>query len=118
MSTPPNTLPAHAPSRTMRPGEWPSPAAAHALLARERVDATSLDDLGRFLAEQGWIWRLAGGRTYPRCWAAIVAPWVSRDPWAAAWGDGSAEALSIVVAMTIQTPPPEFVDDGPGETEE
>ena len=77
-----STLPDHAPSRIVRPGGSPSPAAARAQLAREGVDATNLDDLGRFLAEQGWIWRLAGGRNYPRCWAATVAPWVSRDPWA------------------------------------
>ncbi len=110
-------FPEHALSRTLRPVAWPSPAAARALLAREGVDATSLDDLGRLLPEQGRVWRLASGRTYPRCWAAIVAPWVSRDPWAEAWGNGPAEALSIVVAMTIQTPPPELVDDGPGEIE-
>ncbi len=113
----PSTLPDHGPSRTVRPGDRTSPAAARVLLAREGVDATRLDDLGRFLAEQGWICRLAGGRNYPRCWAATVAPWVSRDPWTEAWGDGPAEALSIVVAMTIQTPPPDLVDDGPGEIE-
>ncbi len=110
-------FPDHAPSRTVRPVTWPSPAAARARLAREGVDATSLDDLGRFLAEQGWVWRLASGRTYPRCWAATVAPWISRDPWAESWGDSPAEALSIAVALTITTPPAEMVDEGPGKIE-
>ena len=100
----------HAPSRTVRPGDSPSPAAARAQLAREGVDATDLDALGRFLAEQGWIWRLAGGRTYPRCWAATVAPWVSRDPWAEAW--------SMVLLLTLTTPATELVDAGPGDSEE
>ncbi len=113
--TAPSTLPDHAPSRSVRPGNAPNPTAARALLASEGIDATSLDDLGRFIAEQGWIWRLAGGRTYPRCWAATVAPWISRDPWAESWGDSPAEALSIAVALTIQTPPAEMVDEGPGE---
>ncbi len=68
----------------------------------------SLDDLSRVLVEQGWVWRLASGRTYPRCWAATVAPWISRDPWAESWGDSAAEALSIAMALSIQTPPPEL----------
>ncbi len=116
--TTPKTLPEDAPSRSVRPGDAPNPAAARAILAREAVDATSLDDLGRFIAEQGWVWRLASGRTYPRCWAATVAPWISRDPWAESWGDSPAEALCIAVALTIQTPPPKMIDDGPGEIEE
>ncbi len=77
-----------------------------------------LHDFGRFLAEQGWVWRLASGRTYPRCWAAIAAPWLSQDPWAESWGDGPAEALGIAVALTIQTPPPEMGDEGLLELEE
>ncbi len=116
--TTPNTLPDHAPSRTIRPGEKPNPNQARALLAREGVDATNLDDLMRFAGEQGWVWRLGGGRNYPRCWAATVAPWVSQEAWADAWGDSPAEALSIALAQTIKTPPPELVDEGPGEVEE
>ncbi len=61
---------------------------------------------------------MAGGRGYLRCWAATVAPWVSRDPWPEAWGDGPAEALSIAVALTIQTPPPETGNEGLLELEE
>lgn len=48
-------LPDHAPSRTVRPGDNPSPDAARDVLAREGVDASNLDDLGRFLAERGWV---------------------------------------------------------------
>ncbi len=112
------TLPDHAPSRTLRPGEKPNPVQARAFLGREGVDATNLDDLMRYASEQGWVWRLGGGRNYPRCWAATVAPWVSREAWADAWGDGPAEALSIALVQTIQTPPPELVDDGPREVED
>ena len=65
-------------------------AAARAQLARVGVDAPDLDALGRFITEQGWIWRLAGGRNYSRCWGATVAPWVSRDPWAESWGESPA----------------------------
>ena len=110
-------LPDNAPRRTVRPGEKPSPTAARALLVREGVDATNLDDLMRYVCERGWVWRLGGGRTHPRCWGATVAPWVSRDPWAESWGNSPAEALSIAVALTLTTPPPEFVDEGPGEIE-
>ncbi len=115
-----NTLSAlldHAPSRALRPGEKPNPTAARALLAQEGVDATNLDDLMRYAGERGWVWRLGGGRTYPRCWAATVAPWVSQEAWADAWGDSPEEALSIAVALTITTPPPEMVDEGLGELE-
>ncbi|MDP9469139.1 MAG: hypothetical protein M3Q71_00515 [Chloroflexota bacterium] len=77
---------------------------------------TNLVDLGRFIAEQGPVWRLASGRTYPRCWAATLAPWVNHDPWVEAWGDSPTEALSIAVALTIQTSP-ELVDEGTGEVE-
>ena len=111
----PYRLPDHAPSRTVRPGESPTPAAARAQLAREGVDVTDLDALCRFLAEQGWVWRLAGGRNYPRCWAATVAPWVSRDPWAEAWGDGLAQAWSMVLLLTLTTPPAELVGGGRGK---
>ncbi len=114
----PYRLPDHAPSRTVRPGEKPSPAAARAFLAREGVDATNFDDLMRYAGERGWVWRLGGGRNYPRCWAATVAPWVSQEARADSWGDGPAEALSIAIAQTIQTPPPEMVDEGPGVIEE
>ena len=110
-------LPDLAPSRSVRPGEKPNPTAARALLAGEGVDATNLDDLMRYAGERGWIWRLGGGRNYPRCWAATVAPWVSQDAWADVWGDGPAEALSIALVLTTRTPPPEFIDEGPGEIE-
>ncbi len=90
-----STIPDYAPSRTVRPGKKPSPAAAHALFAREGVGATNLDALMRYAAECGWVWRLSGGRNYPRCWTATVASWVSRDPWAESWGDGLGEAMTI-----------------------
>ncbi len=111
-------LPDDAPSRTVRPGEKPSLAAARALLPREGVEATNLDDLMRHAGERGLVWHLGGGRNYPRCWAATVTPLVSHDAWADAWGDSPAEALSLALVLTIQTPSPEFVDDGPGEIEE
>ena len=42
----------------------------------------------------------------------------SCNPWAEAWEDGRTEAVSIAVALTITTPPPESVDEGPGDIEE
>ncbi len=131
-----STLPDHAPSRCVRPSDTPSPAAARALLAREGVDATDLDALIDYVSQRGWMWRMGrapsntGRRGWRwrlrrdrndrdrRYWAAVIVPWVSRDPWAAAWGSGPDEALSIAMALTIQTPPPELVDEGRGVIEE
>ena len=115
--SPLDNLPGHAPSRTVRPGDAPNPAAACELLAREGVETTDLDALGRFLAEQGWGWHLAGGHASPRSWAATVAPWISHDPWAESRGDRPAEAFSIAVTLTSQTLPQEMGDEGNVEIE-
>ncbi len=112
MTTPP-TLPNHDPSRTVRPGDWPSPKAVRDRLDRIGMDATSLPELMHFIGQQGWLWRLAGGPNFPRCWAVIVVPWVSLEPWAEGWGNGPAEALSLTLALAMMTWPPErSVDAG------
>ncbi|MDP9369909.1 MAG: hypothetical protein M3Q03_16835 [Chloroflexota bacterium] len=71
------------------------------------MDATSLPELMHFIGEQGWIWRLAGGPNFPRCWGAIIVPWVSMEPWAEGWGNGPAEALSLALVLAMGTWPPE-----------
>ncbi|MDP9367397.1 MAG: hypothetical protein M3Q03_03820 [Chloroflexota bacterium] len=68
ISTPTTALPDHAPSRgpprrEAEPGRCPH----RTLLARAGVDATNLDDLMCYARERGWVWRLGGGRTHPRC---------------------------------------------------
>lgn len=63
-----------------------------------------------YAGTRGWFWRITGGIDFPRCWAATIAPWVSREPWAQAWGEGPTEALSIAVALTVRTPPPPALD--------
>ncbi len=103
----PSNLPDHAPSRTVRPGDWPSPKAVRDRLDRIGMDATSLPELMHFIGEQGWIWRLAGGPNFPRCWGAIIVPWVSMEPWAEGWGNGPAEALSLALVLAMGTWPPE-----------
>ena len=104
--TMPSTLPDHAPTRTVGPRDLPSAAVVHDVLAQEGVDATSLDDLLHYAGKRGWSWRITGGRDFPHCRAAILAPWVSREPWAQAWGEGPTEAMSMALALTVRTPPP------------
>ncbi len=101
-----SSLPDHAPSRTVGPRDLPSAAHARDVLAQEGVDASSLDDMMHYAGRRGWFWRISGGIDFPRCWAGILAPWVSREPWAQAWGEGPTEALSIALALTVCTPPP------------
>ena len=86
--------------------DLPSPAAVHAVLAQEGIDATCLDDLLHYAGKRGWSWRITGSSDFPRCRAATLAPWVNRAPWAQVSGDGPAEALSMALALTIRTPPP------------
>ncbi|MDP9370485.1 MAG: hypothetical protein M3Q03_19820 [Chloroflexota bacterium] len=70
------------------------------------MDATNLPELMHFIGQQGWLWRLAGGPNFPRCWADIVVPRVSLEPWAEGWGDGPAEALSLALVLAMMTWPP------------
>ncbi|MDP9355759.1 MAG: helix-turn-helix domain-containing protein [Chloroflexota bacterium] len=67
------------------------------LTATERDEGTRAAGLAHFIGEQDWIWRLAGGPNFPRCWAAIVVAWAS---------------LPLVLAMMTR-PPERPADEGP-----
>ena len=72
-------LPDRAPSRTLRPEQWPKPAASGPRLRALGVDPDDLAALVAFALARGWGYRVAG--TGRRHLAAVSVPGY-RGEWA------------------------------------
>ncbi len=101
-------LPDHAPSRTLKPEQWPRPAATGPRLAALGVDAGDLAALLALALAQGWGYRLVG--VDRRHLGAVSVPGFHGEG-AASWASRPEYALASAIVQTLDAPPPPAPED-------
>ena len=96
-------LPDHAPSRTLRPEQWPRPAVSGPRLRALGADPDDLAALVAFALSRDWGYRVAG--TGRRHHAAVSVPGYHGE-WAGCWASRPTWALASALVQTLDVPPP------------